>query len=129
MGNYIKMNKNSNLLLISKGFIISLIISVICIFIYAAILSNTNIQENTINPVIITITGISILIGSSISSLKIKKNGIINGISVALVYLVSLFILSSIAFCGFYMNLSSFIIFLVGIILGGIGGIIGVNIK
>lgn len=127
MNNVSKVDKNNRFVLIAKGYAFSLIISLISLFIYATILVNTNIQENTIKPVVIIITGISILIGSSISSSKIKKNGIINGICVGGLYLSSLYILSSIAFCGFLFNLTSVIMIVIGIILGGIGGIIGVN--
>lgn len=127
MNNVSKVDKNNRFVLIAKGYAFSLIISLISLFIYATILVNTNIQENTIKPVVIIITGISILIGSSISSSKIKKNGIINGICVGGLYLSSLYILSSIAFCGFLFNLTSVIMIGIGIILGGIGGIIGVN--
>lgn len=127
MNSVSKVDKNNRFVLIAKGYAFSLIISLISLFIYATILVNTNIQENTIKPVVIIITGISILIGSSISSSKIKKNGIINGICVGGLYLSSLYILSSIAFCGFLFNLTSVIMIGIGIILGGIGGIIGVN--
>ena len=99
------------------------------IYIFACVLVNTSVQENTIKPVIITITGISILIGSSISCLQIKKNGILNGICVGALYILSLYILSSIAFCGFGFNINSIIVIIVGIVLGAIGGIIGVNIR
>ena len=128
MNNVGKINKNSNLYIVAKGFIISLILSIISILLYAIILVNSSIGENTIKPVIITITGISILMGSSISCLKIKKNGIINGIIIGGLYFISLYILSSIAFCGFGFNISSIIIIIIGMILGGVGGIIGVNI-
>ena len=77
MNNIAKINKNNNIYTIGKGFIISLILTLISIFIYAIILVNTTVSEKTIKPVVITITGISILVGSSISSLKIKKNGIL----------------------------------------------------
>ncbi len=129
MKNISKVNKKGNIYSIVKGFIISLIVSIVGIFIYASILVNTSVQENTIKPIIITITGISILIGSSISSLKIKKNGIINGVCVAALYICSLYTLSSIALCGFSLSVESIITILIGIILGAIGGIIGVNIS
>ncbi len=128
MGNVAKIDRGNSFYLIAKGFIISLVISLVSVFVYAIVLVNTNVQESTIKPVVITITGISILIGSSISSLKIKKNGILNGVCVGGLYLVSLYVLSSIAFCGFYFNASSVIMIAVGMVLGGVGGIIGVNI-
>ena len=129
MNNVGKINKNSNLYIVAKGFVISLMLSIICILLYAILLVKSSIGENTIKPVIITITGISILIGSSISCLKIKKNGIINGIFIGGLYFIVLYILSSIAFCGFRFNLSSIIMIIIGMILGGVGGIIGVNIR
>lgn len=128
MNNISKIDKNNTLIVIAKGYAFSLIISLISLFIYAVVLVNTSIQESTIKPVVITITGISILIGSSISSMKIKKNGIINGLCVGGLYLGSLYILSSIAFSGFSFNLASIVMIGIGIIVGGIGGVIGVNI-
>lgn len=122
------MNKDNYFYNIGKGFFVSMLLSVIFVFIYATVLVNTSVQENTIKPVIITISAVSVLIGSSISSLKIKKNGIINGICVGGLYFMFLYILSSIILCGFYFNISSLIMIGIGMVLGGIGGIIGVNI-
>lgn len=127
MNNVVKNYKDKNIYAIFKGFLISIILSLFFIFLYAVILVNTDIQESTINPVIMIITGVSVLIGSSISSLRIRKNGILNGICVGGLYIISLYILSSIALCGFYFNISSVIMILIGMILGAVGGVIGVN--
>ena len=56
-----------------KGVIISIVLTLLLLFIFANILTCTNISENTISPVIITITAVSILIGSSLATIKIKK--------------------------------------------------------
>ena len=89
---------------IVKGYIIALIISLISLFVYSVVLVNTDIQEYTIKPVVTIIIAISILIGSSISSMKIRKNGILNGFCVGGIYLLSLYVLSSIAITGFYLS-------------------------
>lgn len=128
MNNIGKINKNSGFIIIIKGCVISLILSIVFMFLYAIILTNTDIQENTIKPVIITITGISLLIGTSICCLKTNKKGILNGVLVGGIYFIMLYVLSSIILCGFSLNLESIIMILVGMFLGGIGGIIGVNI-
>ena len=128
MNNIGKINKNSGFIIIIKGCVISLILSIVFMFLYAIILTNTDIQENTIKPVIITITGISLLIGTSICCLKTNKKGILNGVGVGGIYFIMLYILSSIILCGFSWNLESIIMILVWMVLGGIGGIIGVNI-
>ena len=126
MNNILK--KNNNLTSILKGFIISLILTIIFIWIYALLLVKTNIQESTIAPVVITISGISVLIGSSIACLHIKKNGILNGACIGGMYYAVIYVLSSIALCGFAINVKSLIMIVIGVLLGGIGGIIGVNI-
>lgn len=129
MNEIVKNIKNNRISSIAKGWGVAVVLSMISIFIYATILVNTDVKESTIKPVLITISGISILIGSSISSLKIKKNGILNGVCVGAMYFVTLYLLSSIALCGFYLNLSALTMILVGMVLGGVGGTIGVNLK
>lgn len=120
---------NNNLIRIIKGSLFSIVISLVLLLIYACLLSFTNISETTIIPVVIIISGVSILIGSSISSFKIKKQGMLNGTLVGLIYMLLIYILSSIFITGFGVDISSIIMILVGMITGMIGGIIGVNIK
>lgn len=124
----ISKDKN-NIIKIIKGSVISIIITLIALTIYAAILSYTSVSETTMVPVVLTITGISILIGSSMSSISIKRQGIINGGLVGLIYILFIYILSSIISTGFSLNANSIIMIIVAILTGMIGGIIGVNIK
>ena len=121
--------KKKKSLKIIKGSIIALILTIIMLTIYAALLANTNISENTMVPVLIGITGVSILIGSSIISTNIKKNGIINGALVGLIYILSIYLLSSILTGIFLLNINSIILIIVCILTGMIGGIVGVNMK
>lgn len=123
------ISKEKNSIKIIKGSVIAMILSLILLTIYAILLSYTTISENTMVPVIITITGISILIGSSISSMHIQKQGMLNGALVGLIYMLLLYILSSILLSSFELNLKSVIMIIVGIVTGMIGGIIGVNMK
>lgn len=123
-----KLESNKNIIKIIKGSIISIIISLILLLIYAILLSYTNISETTMTPVVITISGISILIGSTISSLKIKKQGMLNGALVGLIYILFIYILSSILLTGFGINTKSIIMIAVSAVTGMIGGIMGVNL-
>ena len=124
-----KEKSNSNLIKIIKGSAIAIVLSLMFLTIYAAILSFTSVSETTMVPVVLVLTGISILIGSSMSSISIKKQGIINGGLVGLIYVLFLYIVSSIAGIGFGLNMNAIIMLIVGIITGMIGGVIGVNIK
>lgn len=112
---------------IAKGVGISLIATFIFLIIFSVLLTYTNISENTITPVILVITAISILIGSSIVNIKIRKNGMINGALVGGLYILILYLISSILNWKFGLNLQSIIMIIIGVVFGILGGIIGVN--
>ncbi len=116
-----------NAIRIIKGSIFAIITSAILLLIFAVLLCYTNLSESTMLPVILVITGISILIGSMISTRKIRKNGILNGGMVGLIYIIILYLISSLFLAGFSLTFNSFIMLIIGIITGMIGGIIGVN--
>ena len=112
-----------------KGSVLAIALTAIFLSSYAAILSFTNISETTIVPVVIVLTGISLLIGSSISTIPIKKQGMLNGGLVGLIYMLVLYIISSIILGNFGLNINSIIMIAVGVLTGMVGGIIGVNIH
>lgn len=125
----ITKDKNRNAINILKGSIISILLTLILLTIYSALLSFTNISENTMTPVVFVMTGISILIGSSMSSINIKKQGMLNGGLVGLIYMLFIYTLSSIFLVGFELNLNCILMIIIGIITGMLGGIIGVNLS
>lgn len=120
---------NNYIVRISSGIAISVILTLILLFIFSIILAYTNTSESTIIPVIMGITGISILSGSSIATSKIKKKGIVNGMIVGGTYIFILYLISSILNTGFSLNMYSIGMIIIGIIAGAIGGIVGVNLK
>lgn len=122
-------DSSRSILKIVKGSLIAIIISAILLTVYAAILAYTNISENTIIPVLFTITGISILIGSFMSSKTIKKQGILNGGLIGGIYVIVLYLISSLFTGNFSLDINSILMIVIGVISGMIGGIVGVNLK
>ena len=120
---------NNYIIRMSTGIIISVVLTLVLLFVFSIILAYTNTSEATIVPVIIGITGISILSGSSIATSKIKKRGIINGMIVGGIYIFILYMISSILSAQFSLNMYSIFMMVIGIIAGAIGGIVGVNLK
>lgn len=114
---------------IAKGVGISLLTTFILLLVFATILTYTEISETITNPVIIVITAISILIGSSIGNIKIKKNGLLNGALIGGIYIVTIYLISSILNWKFGLQMQSIIMIGIGMIFGILGGIIGVNKK
>lgn len=122
-------DNNNVFLKILKGVGISVLFTLICLTFFSALLTYTNLSESLIQPVVISVTGISILAGSFYATRKMNKNGIIKGISVGLIYILLIYVISSVVNGGnFAITIGSVIMILVGILCGAIGGIIGINI-
>ena len=116
MENVKKLEENTkprNFLKIIKGSVISIVLTLVLLLITTLILTYTNVSENIIPTAVIAISAISILIGSVLSSMNIKKNGLV----------------SSLTITGFTINIKTVIMLAISIVAGIIGGIIGVNIH
>ena len=124
---FFKSNKQS--ICILRGILISFLFTLCMLIIYSVLLVYTNLSEQTIRPVIITITGISILIGSSLGTRKLHKNGLLSGGIIGASYILLLYLISSTVNSNFSINWVSFIMIIVGLIGGIFGGVIGVNTK
>lgn len=109
---------NTNFTNILKGVGISIITTIILLLIFSIVLTYTNISENAIEPVIITLTAVSILIGSSIGSIKIKRNGILNGAIIGGIYFIVIYLMSSLINLNFTLSIKSMILILIGIAFG-----------
>ena len=123
-----KVDKKLGMNLI-KGVGIALIVTFVSLIIFSILLTYTNINDSSIEPVIMVVTGISILLGSFIGNMKIKKNGMLNGGLVGLIYLLILYLISSILNWKFGLSIQSIIMIVVGCVCGIIGGVLGVNKK
>lgn len=124
-----KLEINNNIGIIAKGVIIAIIASMALLLIFSAILTYTTISESVSNPVIIVITAVSILIASQISTRKIKKNGIVNGGVIGGIYIITLYLISSIVTGNFSLGINAIVMIIASIIAGMFGGVIGVNAK
>ena len=114
---------------IAKGVGIALLTTFLLLVIFASLLTYTKISETIINPVIIVITAISILIGSSIGNIKIRKNGLLNGALIGGIYIFAIYLTSSLLNWKFGLEMQSVIMIIIGMLFGILGGIIGVNKK
>ena len=112
-----------------KGSIIAIIITLIMLLVFSMLLTYTSIPEKIIPTVIIVISALSILIGSQMATLNIRKNGIINGCLVGIIYISIIYVVSSITNGNFTIGLNSAIMMISSVVAGGIGGVVGVNMK
>ena len=125
----IEKKSNKTYIHILEGLGISILTSLVLLLLFAILLTFTNLSEATINPTIIAVTGVSIVIGSMISSRKIRKNGLVNGAITGVTYIGLLYIFSSVLNENFSINRQTIIMMIIGITFGILGGILGVNLK
>lgn len=126
----VKKEKSTNMFkVIMNGTFFSIVTTLIMLVIFSVILTYSNVGEETIDTVTIVVTGISIFIGSSIATSSVSKNGILNGGIIGLIYIISIYLISSSINGNFELQFESFLMMIIGTVFGVIGGIIGVNKK
>ena len=123
------MKEEKFLLSYIKGVVSSFIISIILFYILGIILTSSKITEKIITPAILIITGLSILIATSVVMIKNNEKGLLKGGLIGLSYFSILYIVSSISMQNFEINVYSMIMLVITFICGSIGGIVGINIK
>ena len=87
----------------------SIFLTIVFLSFYSLLLTYTNLSENTIQPGIIIITGISLIFGGFFGTHKIKKNGLINGLLIGAIYMIILYLISSIINANFSLNYISIV--------------------
>lgn len=119
-----KITKN-----IFLGLVCSTVFTMVFILIFSLILTKLSISESHINTIIIIIYGTGMFFGTAVATRKIQKNGAIIGTSMTMFYVLLLYIVSSFFTHDFSIKIESIYMLITTVILGGIGGVIGVNIK
>jgi putative membrane protein (TIGR04086 family) len=120
---------NISLISLIKAVIISFIITIPLFAIFSLILSNTDYPQKLISPVVVIITVISIFVAASFSTVGLKSKGWLNGSLVGLIYMIILYLVSSLAFGNFEINRNTITLVIIGIVTGAIGGIVGINLR
>ena len=122
-----ELKNTNNIKNIFKGSVVAILVSIILLFSFATALTYTKFSERTMPVVVIAITAISILIGSQFTTSKMKKSGIFYGAIVGIIYILFLYLISSILTKNFSLSGYGIIMIISSVLAGSIGGIIGIN--
>ncbi len=115
---------------IGEGVIRAVIFTIIAILIFSIIVGDYKSAPPAISSAFyIVITTLSIIYGSIFATRKINKNGWINGLFVAGIYLVIMLIISIGAGHEATLGINNIVLrFIIGLAVGMLSGMLGINI-
>lgn len=118
-----------NLVMLLKGLLAAYLITIPAFMLFALILANTDFPQRLVTPAVVVTTIISVLMAGSISTKGIRNKGWLNGSIVGLIYMLILYVFSSLVYKNFTIDKYVITMTVIGILAGAIGGIVGINTK
>jgi len=120
--------KKQGILSIFSGTIVAIAITLVFILLFAVLLRFVNISDSWIFPVNQIIKVISMIIGAVVILKKHKNRGFLKGLLMGLIYFILSYIVFSILQGSISWNMSNFYDLMLTSLMGGLIGIIVVNI-
>lgn len=122
-------DNNKGLFSLAKGTVFAYFITVTVFIIYGVLLTYTDVTEENLQMVVMITTVVSVLISGFISARGVNSKGLLYGMLAGIIYstimiMIGLCILPAIQF-----NFKFVMILILSICGGGVGGIIGINLK
>ncbi|WP_165000346.1 TIGR04086 family membrane protein [Anaerophilus nitritogenes] len=112
-----------------KSIMVACIFSLFVFVIIALLITYTDISESII-PILASIVMIlSAFTSGMYAGVKIKRKGLFNGLLVGVFYMIVITCMSFLLIKDFKFEMYAFYKMMIGIVAGGIGGMIGVNLK
>jgi putative membrane protein (TIGR04086 family) len=123
------VNEKMSLTAVLKGILAAYVITIPAFMLFALILANVDFPQKLITPSVVVTTVISVLAAGSVSTKGLKNRGWINGSIVGFIYMLVLYLFSSLIYRNFAIDRYVITMAVIGILTGAIGGIIGINLK
>ncbi|HQA58543.1 MAG TPA: TIGR04086 family membrane protein [Acetivibrio sp.] len=123
------LTEHSNIVTIIMGILVSYAITLPIAAVLAYLLMFTDFPQKYMPTAVIITTLLSIVIAGWVSTKNVKSKGWLNGGIVGIVYVLILYLASSIVYRDFSIDVNVIVKFLIGILTGCIGGILGINLR
>lgn len=112
-----------------KGVLLAAIITFVIFALFSVALSYTPLPESAIGYIVFITQGIGSFVAGFVPAKKAGAKGLLTGGISALLYMLILWLVSSLLADGFYVNSHVLTMLLVSLAFGALGGITGVNFK
>ncbi len=107
---------------------LSFLVAVVLLSLTACIFAYTSINDRYLQTFVFACVMLSVLVGSTMLSKKIKEKGLLMGAIFGILYVLIVYLFTSLAYTGFFISNTLGIYLAVAVLSGVIGGVIGVNI-
>ena len=112
-----------------KSVFLSYAITIICLLIFAFIITYTNFPEGIISTIVLLITILSIAFSGMLVARSTKCKGWLSGAVAGVTYMFTLYCIGSLVFQSFSFGVNLLIMLALGLFSGTFGGIVGINMK
>lgn len=116
-----------NLRKILTGVFLSVVITFISVCLLAILVYFSDIQDRTVSAIIFALSAISVFLGAFLMARNIPGKGLLNGVVLALIYVLFLAAISLLVNGRISFNMSNFLRLISIIASGALGGILGIN--
>ena len=121
--------KMPSILSVLKSVAVAYGITILFLFIFAILVTYTDFPEGFVSAVVLVMTVLSVMLSGVLTARGNKTQGWLCGALSGVLYMMLLYVLSSLAFDYISFCLNTVSIFLIGLFSGTFGGIIGINMK
>ncbi|MDO5389138.1 MAG: TIGR04086 family membrane protein [Clostridia bacterium] len=122
-------SKNSPVIALFKGILISYIITMAVFFIFALLITYTDFSEKHISTIIKVTTALVCILSGLITARSANRGGLLWGIVSGVSYGIIMCIAAFILIPNYTISSKLIISMLLAAAGGGLGGIVGINIK
>lgn len=123
------VEERSPILYLAKGIAMACAITLVVFIVYALLLTHTSLSEEGIPLVVIITSIVSVLVAGFDAARGAKSKGWIWGMGAGVLYAVILLIISTVVAKEFVMDQGKITLMICAIGAGGLGGMIGINVK
>ncbi|GAA0177295.1 TIGR04086 family membrane protein [Clostridium sediminicola] len=121
--------KKRDFIYIGEGVLRGFFLTLFLILIYSILCAYIDVKEIVTSVFIVVITALGIMYGAIYAVKRIKSKGWINGLIVALIYMLAIYIISSINGRDFGISYYGLLRILLSLAVGMFSGMLGVNMD
>jgi len=122
------MENKSNYIHVGEGVLRGFMLTLLALLIYSVVMKFATLSGGISSMFILVVTLISILYGSIFAARKINKKGWLVGASVGLLYIIIIYLVSLLAGGDASLALKDLLRVTLAVIVGGLSGMLGINI-